>query len=90
VLPAVCLEIDKSLPRMLPPGPQVTTSVPIEHDNHERYKKLVGTYVIVGGERNDKGFYAQIQDYLGNYRFRVAHRSESRLLEVHVNYLLLA
>ena len=79
-----------SLCHMLPPKHKATTSMPIDNDDHERYKKLIGTYVFVGGERNDKGFYAQIRDYLGNYMFRVAHRSESRLLEVHVNYLLSA
>ena len=74
--------------RMVPPKLKATTSTPIDNDDHKRYKKLVGTYVFVGGKRNNKGFYAQIRDYLGNYTFCVAHRSESRLLEVHVNYLL--
>ena len=56
--------------------------------DHERYKKLVGTYVVIGGRHEHKGFYGEIRDYLGNFHFRIVHRSASRMLEVHVDSLL--
>ena len=56
--------------------------------DHACYEKLVGTYMVIGGKHDYKGYYCQIQEYLGNFKFHLVHRSASQLLEVHVDNLL--
>jgi hypothetical protein len=56
--------------------------------DHARYEKLVGTYMVIGGKHDYKGYYCQIREYLGNFKFHLVHRLASRLLEVHVDNLL--
>ena len=55
---------------------------------HVHYEKLVRTYVVIGGKHDYKGYYCQIREYLGNYMFRLVHRSGSQLLDIHVDNLL--
>lgn len=75
------------------PGTMAASRLPAEPASsasfdHARYEKLVGTYVVIGGRHDCKGYYCQIREYLGNFKFRLVHRSASRLLEAYVDNLL--
>ncbi len=61
-----------------------------DEDYHDRYKELVNTWVVVVGDHREKGLYGRIREHLGNQVLRVEARSGSRLVDIHVDFLLTA
>ncbi len=55
---------------------------------YDRYDELVNTWVIVTGNRGDKGLFGRIQKNLGNQIMRVEASSGAKVVDKHVDLLV--
>ncbi|KAF8341950.1 hypothetical protein F5887DRAFT_1076332 [Amanita rubescens] len=58
------------------------------HASYDRYKELVNTWVVITGKHPEKGLYGRIREHLGNEIMRVEARSGTKVVDVHVDFLL--
>jgi hypothetical protein len=85
MVPPWFLKVDTAHPAVQ--APSAITNVSGLKDDDD-YKKLVGTWVVVGGRHVHKSLYGRIREYHGNYLFRVEASSGNRWVDIHVNHLI--
>ena len=56
--------------------------------HYDRYKELVNTWVHVTGHHAEKGLYGRIRASLGEGMLRIEDRAGTRLVNIHVDFLL--
>ena len=56
--------------------------------HYDRYEELVNTWVHVTGHHAEKGLYGRIRASLGEGILRIEDRAGTRLVNIHVDFLL--